>query len=148
VTISKQAFYEGAALHILACSTHISGLSLSGRYFLLNGDTLVLFKHSTRKRGPWGFTLTPAEQADLAGRPNGSKVVLALICGTDGVAVISTSELHQIALPHTAALRIACSRRLGQHYQVSGPDGDLRRKVPPSRWSRLFLRGDEADEAS
>ncbi|MFD0326769.1 hypothetical protein [Lysobacter gummosus] len=44
----------------------------------------------------------------------------------------------QIVATKGIAVRIACFRNFGEHYQVSGPAGVLDRKVSRSFWPRIL----------
>lgn len=65
MAIKKQEFYEGAALHLLACTGQIASIRYDAPFFFLNERLSVLLKYSTKTRSPWGFTFTLAEQMGL-----------------------------------------------------------------------------------
>lgn len=136
--IKKQEFYEGAALHLLARSGKITGLRYESPFFVLDNRLLVLLKHSTRGRSPWGFTFTADEQALLEEARSKSAIVIGLICGADGVAAFSYDAYLSIAPARGSAVHVACFRRHGEHYEISGPGGRLERKVAPSNWQRIL----------
>lgn len=138
MSIKKQEFYEGAALHQLACANSATKVCADPPFFLLDDRVLALLKYSTRNRSPWGFTFSPAEQQLLEQRA-GSKLILALICGSDGVAAVNYDSYRTIASPRDRSIHIACYRRRGEHYEVSGPDGILVGKISPSRWRQILL---------
>jgi hypothetical protein len=140
MAIKKQEFYEGAALHQLARNGGINRIRFEPPFFLLNDRVFVHLKYSTRGRSPWGFTFMPDEQALLQRRAARSSVVIALICGADGVAAFSYASYRTIAAPRDTSLHIACYRPHGKHYKVSGPDGVLDEKVAPSDWKQLLHR--------
>jgi len=135
--IQKQEFYEGAALHILACTGKIQRIRYQHPFFILNDDILALLKYSTRSRSPWGFTLTPEEQEALKKRAEPS-TLLGLICGADGVAAFPYGRLLEIATLSGTALHLSCYRKHREHYEVNGPNGTLPQKVAPSNWSRIL----------
>ncbi len=139
MAIKKQEFYEGAALHILARSGAITGIKYEPPLFLVNNHLLVLLKYSTRGRSPWGFTFMPDEQMLLSKRGAESKIIIGLICGADGVAAFSYDTYLKIATLRDSAIHLACYRKHGEHYEVSGPDGTFERKVSPSNWQRILL---------
>lgn len=138
MAIKKQEFYEGAALHILARSGAITGIKYEPPLFLVNNHLLVLLKYSTRGRSPWGFTFMPDEQMLLSKRGAESKIIIGLICGADGVAAFSYDTYLKIATLRDSAIHLACYRKHGEHYEVSGPDGTFERKVSPSNWQRIL----------
>src|SRR5712692_8170446 len=136
--IRKQEFYEGAALHQLARSGKITSLRYEAPFFIINGKVFVCLKYSTRNRTPWGFTFTPDEQVLLRNRAKYSRLIIGLICASDGIAAISYKSFREIASPKKFAIHVSCYRRHGQHYGIFGPDGELSRKVAASTWQRIL----------
>jgi hypothetical protein len=139
MTIKKQEFYEGAALHVLARGGKITNIQYETPFFRLNNDLLVYLKYCTKSRSPWGFTFTAAEQSLLHSRSGGRRVVIGLICGADGVAAFTYDAYLTLAAPRNSSVHIACYRQHGKHYQVNGPDGRLVAKIPPSNWERILM---------
>jgi hypothetical protein len=138
MTISKQDFYEGAALHALARTGRITSISYDPPFFVFNNDILVTLKYCTRGRSPWGFTFTAAEQELLQARASKFTTMIALICGADGIAAFAYPAYLTIASPRRSAVHIACYRKHGEHYEVNGPDGRIHPKVAPSDWKRIL----------
>jgi hypothetical protein len=138
MAIKKQEFYEGAALHLLARAGNVRSIQYDAPFFLLNGHLLVLLKHCTRARSPWGFTFTADEQSILDYRASEFEIVLGLVCGADGVAAFSYDAYLKVASLRRSAIHIACYRRHGEYYEVAGPDGKLPSKVPPSKWQTIL----------
>lgn len=138
MAIQKQEFYEGAAIHRMVCFGGLKTISLSNHFFLCNDELLIYFKYSTRNRSPWGFTFGPDENESIADRVKKNRVFIGLICGSDGVAVIEAQELLRIGPAKTSSVRIACFRKHGEYYRISGPEGELERKIRPSDWTRLL----------
>lgn len=137
MSIKKQEFYEGAALHLLTRSGKIAGLRYQAPFFVLNDSILALLKYSTKSRSPWGFTFTPLEQ-DLLSQKADAHLYVGLICGSDGVVAIKyASFLSIVSFPGPAA-RVACFRDHGEHYQVSGPAGTLKNKVSRAQWQKIL----------
>ena len=145
--IKKQEFYEGAALHLLARSGLVTSLRYDQPFFEVNGHTSVLLKYSTKGRSPWGFTFVPEEQVALRDKAVAGKTVIGLVCGADGVASFDFASYLEIASVRNSSLRIACYRNHGEHYEVSGPDGILGRKIAPSSWQRILRGGNRTDES-
>jgi hypothetical protein len=138
MAITKQAFYEGAALHLLARTSQIKSIRYDAPFFHINGRLSVLFKYSTKGRSPWGFTFATDEQILLRRQSAKSITILALVCGADGVAAFSYESYHRIAPRKMTAVHISCYREHGEHYEVNGPDGTLSKKVAPSNWQRII----------
>src|SRR5438034_607179 len=120
MAIRKHEFYEGAALHRLACGGAIPGIRCEAPFFLVNGELLVYFKYSTRVRSPWGFTFTAEEQALLEERSPGRRVVIGLVCGHDGIAALDYEWFQSVAERRSTSLHISCARRHREHYCISG----------------------------
>jgi hypothetical protein len=138
MAIAKQAFYEGAALHLLARTGAVLSIRYEAPFFLLNKHLLVLIKYSTRNRSPWGFTFTVDEQVLLQDKASERRIVLGLVCGGDGVAALAYEAYLKVASLRKAAIHISCYRQHAEHYEVNGPDGTLDGKVPPSMWQNVL----------
>jgi len=87
MTIKKQAFYEGAALYLLARAGAIEGIRYEPPFFVLNEDLRIYLKHSTKGRSPWGFTFTVEEQSALEKHSASKAIIAGLVCGGDGVVI-------------------------------------------------------------
>ncbi len=138
MSIRKQEFYEGAALHLIARTGQIAGIRYDAPFFLFNDRLSVLLKYTTKGRSPWPFTFTADEQIFLETRASKFKTAIALICGADGVAAFSYESYASVASRREGAIHIACYRQHGGHYEVIGPDGTLNKKVAPSNWQRIL----------
>lgn len=137
--IQKQEFYEGAALHrlIRACAEPVRVLH-APPFFILNSLLAVHFKYSTSKRTPWGFTLLPAEQGRLKDAAETLSVVIAFVCGSDGIAALPYKDYLRVVASSEAASSLVCRRLYKEHYEISGPGGTLERKVAPSNWCSIL----------
>jgi hypothetical protein len=138
MAIKKQEFYEGAALHLLVRGGRVTNVRYRAPLFIINRRLCVLLKYSTKVRSPWGFTFTPAEQRLLRAVAAEFPTAIGLICASDGVVAINYDAYASIAPPRNGALHVACYRNHGEHYDVSGPEGWLERKIAPSRWQKLL----------
>jgi hypothetical protein len=138
MAIKKQEFYEGAALHLIARTGQIRSVRYDAPFFLLNDRITVLFKYSTKNRSPWGFTFTEDEQRQLSSQPTQHQIVIGLICGSDGIAALSFESYLTIAPMRDSAIHVSCYRDHGEHYEIGGPDGSLKRKIAPSSWQRIL----------
>lgn len=134
--LTKQEFYEGAALHRLARTGKVTSLRYDPPFFTANGSIVVHLKYNTKKKSPWGFSFTRDERRLMLERGSESRLILGLICGSDGVAAITLQDFSTVAGEISESTHISCYRDHGQHYEVCGPEGSLPRKVPPSNWLR------------
>jgi hypothetical protein len=144
MAIRKQDFYEGAALCMLARAGAIDGLRFEGPFCVVNHSVAVLLKYSTGVRSPWGFTFLADEQRHLASGAGSARIVIALVCGADGVAAISHEDFLSLRGEGVAAVRIACRRLHGEWYEIRGPRGALKAKIPPSAWVNSILLEEHA----
>jgi hypothetical protein len=138
MSLRKQEFYEGAALHVLAKTGRIRSIRHEEPFFVVNDNQLLLLKYSTRGRSPWGFTFTPVEQAELKLSARSKILRLGLICGHDGVATIDYNSYALISGQQGKAIWISCIRDHGEHYEIKGPLGSIPRKIAPAAWSRIL----------
>lgn len=141
MTIKKQEFYEGAALHLLARGRGTLTLRHEPPCFVADDRLVLYLKYCTKVRSPWGFTLGAGELDHLGEYDSRFDVVLGFICGGDGVAAVRYDEVRQITAGQTDVFHIACYRKHHEHYEVSGPSGTLSHKVAPSDWSRVLDKG-------
>jgi len=142
MSIQKQEFYEGAALHqLIRGSSRVNVLHVPPM-FVLDERIQIHLKYSTAKRSPWGFTFTPDERKLMAERVEALPLVIGLICGADGVAALSYDSYASIAPAHGGALHLSCRRSHRERFEISGPTGILPGKVAPSDWAKLLKRSE------
>jgi hypothetical protein len=138
MAIQKQEFYEGAALHQLIRNCRRAQVTYAAPLFVFDERVQVHLKYSTGVRSPWGFTFKSDEQKLLYERANELPLVIGLVCGADGIAALPFESFARIAAPRNAAIRISCFRKHREHFEVSGPDGVVPGKIPPSDWQQLL----------
>lgn len=138
MAIQKQEFYEGAALHQLIRGAGDVRVRFSTPLFVLDERLQIHLKYSTATRSPWGFTFNSDEQKLLLKRSAEMPLVIGLVCGSDGIAVLSFEQYSGIARPRSAGVHVACFRKYREHFEITGPDGSVPGKVPPSDWHRLL----------
>lgn len=142
MALKKQEFYEGAALHILARTGKLTSIHYLLPFFIMNERIAVLLKYSTKVRSPWGFTFVQEEQVQMIQQALDRRIVLGLICGSDGIAAFNYEDYRQIASPRDSSIHIACYRDHGEQYRIAGPEGTLDFKVSHAGWRRIL---DEAE---
>jgi hypothetical protein len=141
--IAKQEFYEGAALHRLAREGGVREIRYNAPFFAINGHLYLYLKYCTRGRSPWGFTFTPDEQASIRKASVRRETKIGLICGSDGIALLTADSYQEIAFWKQSSVYISCYRKRNQYYEICGPDGVLDRKIAPSEWDRLLAKEEE-----
>ena len=138
MSIKKQEFYEGAAIHLLLRGVGALKLRYNDPYFVVDDGPLVYLKYSTKGRSPWGFSLNGDERKSLENCALKFDVIVGLICADDGVAAIKFNHLREILDDNRDACHISCYRKHNEHYEINGPSGTLPYKVPPSGWLRIL----------
>ncbi|MCL4456811.1 MAG: hypothetical protein M1147_12045 [Nitrospirae bacterium] len=142
--IDRQEFYHGAALirllddnRCIAVKKHFTG-------YIVNNEVIVLFKYSTRSRTPWRFTFTLDEMITIETLCKGeNKIVIALICGGDGICAVYAEELYSIMGDNPGW--IAIKRDFNEQYGVTGPKGALERKISFKRWPSIIFDSIEVE---
>ena len=137
MAIRKDEFYEGAAIVQLLKQGGTQRIGYVPPFYVLNDSLKVYFKYNTKVRSPWGFAYTPQEQRALTSSSRSSTIVVAMVCGSDGVVAVPYTQLVNIAKPRDSAIKVSCFRLHGSHYEVRGPDGILDQKIPPLDWKRI-----------
>ena len=136
--IEKEDFYHGAAIMRLIEHGQPIQFTKHDIGYRVNEGAFVYLKYTAKSRSPWRFTFG-LEELDRLRRLSEShtRVIVALICGGDGVCAIKVEELFRLG---GLELRWACVQRSHrERYGVSGPAGDLGRKVALQRWPLLVL---------
>ena len=144
--IEKEDFYHGAAIMRLIDYGHPLSFAKHDIGYRVNETTFLYLKYTTKSRSPWRFTFSQEEINRLRTlSETHRRVIVAFICGGDGVCAITAEELFQIG---GLDLRwVSVQRKHRERYAVSGPAGDLGRKVALQRWPLLVLgQGDEMME--
>lgn len=122
--------YHGAALARLVRSEGSPPIKLQWhpRYrsaYVLDGCVAVYMKYSTNRLSPWTFGFKSGHQAEIADlRDEFDEALVALVCGTDGVACLSSAEYQRVlddVLRASEWVRVARGPR--QKYSVTGSDG-------------------------
>lgn len=138
MSIQKQEFYEGAALHRIIRGSAGTRVAHSPPLFIFDERLQIHLKYSTAKRGPWGFTFMPEEQILLREHSRVMTLVIGLICGADSVAALPYDDYAYVAALKDVALHISCRRSHREHFEIRGPDGVLPGKIAPSDWTKLL----------
>lgn len=138
-------FYHGAALGGLIRANQ--GITLrayktkSNSSYVINDTVGLYIKYSTKRMPPWQFSFTKEHQDEILDMKNSYQdVFILLVCGKDGVACLSFSELkHVLDDYHDQMETIAVSRQHGQMYRVAGTDGKLEHKLALSEFPTKIL---------
>jgi hypothetical protein len=140
--IDKADFYHGAALAMALDDSRCVDIAACPPGYLVNNEVLALIKYTTKGHSPWQFTFTMEDVARLQHCPDGiQKVVLALVCGGDGICTIS-AETACTLLDGSAAW-IAVRRKFHGWYSINGPVGTLEKKIAVKRWPEILFKSEE-----
>jgi len=137
--LDKSGYYHGAALTRLLDDERCRGLRKHGHLgYVVNGETFVFLKYTTKARTPWGFTF---DQEDIERCFNMSeqysRVIIGLICGGDGVCALEWSQARELLGGKPG--RIAAGRKHNHSYDVWGTEGEMKRKISLRRWPELLF---------
>lgn len=141
--IDKEDFYHGAALIAAVKDRRCSEVSNCGAGYLVNSSVLALIKYTTKGHSPWQFTFSAEDVARLQHCPDEvERVVLAMVCGGDGVCSIAADIACGLLESSAAALSVR--RKFRGWYGVSGPAGKLEKKVAVRRWPEILFQSEES----
>lgn len=117
--------------------------SSNSSYFLKGNanSTGVYIKYSTKRLSPWRFTFLKEHQDEMNKiKTEHTELFLVLVCGHNGVVVISHKELKSILdHNHKPVEWVSVSRGKRQMYTVKGKDGVLDFKVGEADFPRKIL---------
>ena len=139
--IDKHEFYRGAALIRLVNDVRLKSLTPHASGYLINNGVYAIVKYSTKATTPWRFTFTPGELKVVDRELKRRQVVLALVCGGDGICAVSWDELE----PYLGESRswVSCRREFNKRYAIAGTDGELPGRVPHNHWPGVAFAEEE-----
>jgi hypothetical protein len=136
--IEKLEFYHGAALVRIVEDPRCEAIQKRDSAYIVNTDSAVLVKYTTKAHSPWRFTLNSDDIErfnEVADRFEGC--TLALVCAGDGVCGVSWQTARDLIGDVPGWL--AAKRGFSGCYSLSGPIGKLNRKVPLNRWPSIVF---------
>lgn len=136
--LDKQEFYHGVAIVKILDDPRYVSLRKDENGYLVNEAVLVFLKYSTKARSPWRFTFSHTDVVRLKElSKSGRRVVAALVCGGDGVCAVAWELIEGILANETGW--VAVRRQFNESYAVSGPNGQLPRKVTVLQWPSILF---------
>jgi hypothetical protein len=144
--ISDTERYHGYVFSLIVRSENYINIkkypSSSNASFVVNGVGLFI-KYSTKRMSPWSFTFLREHQDEIQSMVNNlNEVVVALICGDDGVASLNYSELKTVLdKEHKQSERISISRPPRGKYKIKGTDGSLKNRIGINEFPGKIFRG-------
>ena len=95
--IDQTDFYHGAALATALGDSRCIDIARWPPGYLVNESVWVLLKYTTKGGSPWQFTFTTEDVARLQHCPDeADRVVMALVCGGDGICTISAGTALEL----------------------------------------------------
>lgn len=146
--LDKSAYYHGAAvIPVLEDSRCRSIRKLSTLGYVVNDDTFLFIKYTTKARSPWRFTFDQ-EDIDRCARVSGEyrRLVFGFVCGGDGVCAVDWIQGRDLLGMKPSW--IAAARKHNHSYSVWGSNGELKRKVSLGKWPALVFGVDVAENAN
>jgi hypothetical protein len=139
MAIRKLEYYEGAALYRLIRSLGEVRVRVDDGSVVLDDQVRVFLKYCTRTRSPWSFTFSGAERRALGKHSATIRVLIGLVCGSDGVAALEYADLFDVAGDGENQIAVSCCRGYDEYYTISGPVKELARKIAPAAWNRVLV---------
>lgn len=109
--------------------------------YAIDGKMGLYIKYSSKRLSPWRFSFLKAHQEaiETLNKMYG-QVCVALVCGIDGVAVLTHRELKQVLDEQFDPIEsISVKRKRAGMYDVSGSNGKLRFKIAQSDCPKKIL---------
>ena len=139
--IDKQEFYHGAALYRLIEDSRFAGIKVYDGGFV-TGDVFLVFKYRTKTRSPWQFSFQTKEVEHINNlASNFRRIVIAFICGGDGICGVYWHELWPLLELQNAWISV--KRNFNGQYSVSAAKGCIDGKIPQRRWPQLVFTDQE-----
>ncbi|GAA3842942.1 hypothetical protein AFIC_003026 [[Pseudomonas] carboxydohydrogena] len=144
--LDKSAYYHGAAVIPILEDVRCQSIRKLGSLgYVLNDDSFLLIKYTTKERSPWRFTFDQEDvERSIGMAAKYRRLVFGLVCGSDGVCGIDWDQ--GCDLLGSKPGWIAASRKHNHSYTVWGGGGELKRKVSLGKWPALAF-GVEAAES-
>ena len=114
--------------------------SNSNSSFVIEG-TGIFIKYSTKRMSPWNFTFLKEHQEEIKEMHDSlGHVVVALVCGDDGIASLSYTEIKQVLDDEVLPVeRIGIRRSPRGKYKIGGSDGKLNYSIGDNEFpDKLF----------
>lgn len=132
--ISETERYHGQVFSLIVRSEHKVDITKfsdnNNSSYVINGVGLFI-KYSTKRMSPWSFTFLGRHQDDIEKMRNDlGNVVIALVCGDDGVASLTHQELKAVLdQNHEIVEHVRISRPPRGKYKISGSDGKMKKSI-------------------
>lgn len=141
-------FYHGVALCRIIHNCPSAAIRLfsprSNSSYVVNGDTGIFIKYSTRRMSPWQFTFTGRHCDEISMMMRDlPRTFIVLVCRDNGIICLDAAETKQLlGGVSLTSCSIHASRKPREKYRVSGgPEGKITYKVADNQFpSRIYRR--------
>lgn len=115
--------------------------SASNASYVLNGNTGLYIKYSSKRMTPWRFSFTKEHRDEIYEMKSlYGHLFLILVCSDDGIVCVSYDELKQILDEEQDPTEwVSANRAPRKMYTVKGSNGSLEFKIGASEFpDKLF----------
>lgn len=131
--IDKREFYHGAALVRLLEHPSCESVKRWRNVYVVNGETVVMIKYTTKHRSPWRFTFSQDDVRFIGSMLSSRRrLIVAFVNGGDGITALTTEEVHTVLGDDPGWISMA--RKFHEQYAAAGSHGTLAQKCSVSRW--------------
>lgn len=125
--------YHGVVIReVVVCSPSTVNIEAADHFgrvnsYLIDGNVGLYVKHSSKRMTPWQFTFHDEHIGEIHELEKRSQAVwIALVCGTDGIVLISADELREMnEESESSTWFVRVSRDRHTMYHLNGSVDDL-----------------------
>lgn len=109
--------------------------------YVLDERVGLYVKYSEKRMSPWSFSFSRGHQEEIAElKAHQLEVFVAFVCGGDGVACLSSSELSRVLDDEFEDIEwVKVARRAREKYSITGSDGRKVFKVGDNEYPAKVL---------
>jgi hypothetical protein len=136
--VDKRDYYHGATLIQAIEDTRFRSIKLKGTGYVINDQSIVYLKYTTKSKSPWRFTFSQNELSVVHSSSSDElNIFFVFICNGIGFCAVKYQELLNL-LDHKPNW-IAISRKFNAQFKVSGQIGSLVNRIPYNRWPKILF---------
>lgn len=136
--IDKVDFYHGATILKAIEDPRCNCVNSNEIGYLINKNSLVILKYSTKSKTPWQFTFSKNDLDNIVNSYSANiNIYVVLICASDGLCALKCQETLKLLNDKPGVICI--KRKFNEQYKVYGPGGQLVNKVSFNRWPKLLF---------
>lgn len=143
--MEKYLFLHGAALAQIVNHESFTSLNkVPGTYghYIINTDRRLFIKYRDADRPPWQFNFQVDEVLSIGKSQLADPTYVAMVCGTDGVACVSSEELFELLEARPLDQQsVTIHRPPRGSYRIYHGDWTLRNTIARSRFPDRVIEG-------